>query len=357
MSDSRWEGDGGEGTGGDARHVGRRATVRYLRWPTPPPGEPALTDAVGEVRANNPDEIVLATRRGEVRIPRDRVVATRLIPPARGRRAALPGGALSPLQMAAAGGSAWPAPEVEHLGEWLLRAGGGFSARANSVLPVGDPGLPLPAALDRVEAWYAARGLPPNLTIAVPLHANPLADPLAALALTRGYVASEPTLFLTASTDAVRAGCGGPPPVGLEVTTRTDLTDVWLAAYDGYRTADRAALTAILDGSPLQSLATAVADGRVVGVGRLGGDQSWAGIAAMYVDPAYRRRSVARALLVALSADAQRSGVPGLHLQVWADNVAALALYEGCGFVRHHHYVNVARSEERAAASPAPAAT
>ncbi|SCE05210.1 hypothetical protein GA0115252_12887 [Streptomyces sp. DfronAA-171] len=54
--------------------------------------------------------------------------------------------------------------EREALGGWLLRAsvvdGAGFTRRANSVLPLGDPGMPLARALDRVRGWYAARGLP-----------------------------------------------------------------------------------------------------------------------------------------------------------------------------------------------------
>ena len=44
----------------------------------------------------------------------------------------------------------------EPLGEWTLRAGGGFTGRANSALAVGDPGVPLAEAADRVIA-YARR--------------------------------------------------------------------------------------------------------------------------------------------------------------------------------------------------------
>ena len=37
----------------------------------------------------------------------------------------------------------WRGTEEEWLGEWLLRAADGFTGRANSALPLGDPGLPL----------------------------------------------------------------------------------------------------------------------------------------------------------------------------------------------------------------------
>lgn len=55
---------------------------------------------------------------------------------------------------------AWQPLESEPLGEWTLRAAGGFTRRANSVLPLGDPGIPVPEALARVTSWYAERGLP-----------------------------------------------------------------------------------------------------------------------------------------------------------------------------------------------------
>ena len=47
----------------------------------------------------------------------------------------------------------WQAPEQERLGEWLLRAAEGFTGRANSALPLGDPGLPRPEAVAYVTDW------------------------------------------------------------------------------------------------------------------------------------------------------------------------------------------------------------
>jgi hypothetical protein len=48
----------------------------------------------------------------------------------------------------------WQAPETQRLGEWLLRAAQGFTGRANSALPLGDPGMPLPEAVAAVTDWY-----------------------------------------------------------------------------------------------------------------------------------------------------------------------------------------------------------
>jgi GNAT superfamily N-acetyltransferase len=60
----------------------------------------------------------------------------------------------------------------------------------------------------------------------------------------------------------------------------------------------------------------------------------------VFVDPQWRRTGVARALLDAVRAAAQRRGALRLTLQTEADNVAALRLYERYGFgpvtgVRH----------------------
>ena len=48
----------------------------------------------------------------------------------------------SPLEVAGLERLAAHGTEEGALGEWLLRAGGGFTGRVDSALVVGDPGLP-----------------------------------------------------------------------------------------------------------------------------------------------------------------------------------------------------------------------
>jgi N-acetylglutamate synthase len=59
----------------------------------------------------------------------------------------------------------WRGTEEDRLGGWLLRAAGGFTGRANSALPLGDPDMPLDDALAAVTRWYRARALPPMIVI------------------------------------------------------------------------------------------------------------------------------------------------------------------------------------------------
>ncbi len=256
--------------------------------------------------------------------------------------AVAPGAELTALQVQWAAAGAWPPIEVERLGEWVLRAGLGFTNRANSVIPLGDPDLPLSAALEAVEQWYAARSLPAVFVVAGRVGFDPSADAVAAEAIRRGYAASDPTLFLTASTGLVASSGGAAAePVGGAVMLElsAELSEEWLTAYGSYRENDRAAARAILTGSPAQVFVTARAAGQIVGIGRLGVSAGWGGIAAMWVDPAYRRRGLAGEMLASLARFAAEAGVPRLHLQVWAHNAPALALYRRAGFIPHHAYV------------------
>src|SRR5688500_11841936 len=62
----------------------------------------------------------------------------------------------------------WQGLEQERYGDWLLRAGGGFTGRANSVLVVGDPPEDLDSAVRTVTGWYSRRGLRPRAQVPRP---------------------------------------------------------------------------------------------------------------------------------------------------------------------------------------------
>ncbi|WP_392542949.1 GNAT family N-acetyltransferase [Oryzobacter telluris] len=322
--------------------------VRH-RLPSPDPLSGAtLTDVVGDLVAADALGFVVDTRRGPVRVERAVVTHLKVVPPKPSRRGA-PHRALSVEDLQRVMVGAWPAMETARLGDWLLRASRGFTQRANSVVTTGDPGRPLPDALDEVEGWYAARDLPANLTVAVPVGTDPATDPVTVEALARGWVQRQPTVTLTAATRTI-ADTAVPQPSSTtpDIVLSRELDDDWFAAYRSYREVDEEAARAILTGSPDQVFATARdADGGLLGVGRLGLADGWGGIAAMWVPPTARRRGVATALLRALAREAEDRGALSLHLQTDADNTAALGLYERHGLERHHVYVNVASGSYR----------
>ena len=100
----------------------------------------------------------------------------------------------------------WQAPETEPLGEWLLRAAAGFTGRANSALPVGDPGLPLPEAVTAVEDWYRHRDLRPMIVLPSVLDRGAGPDPLEDLLAERAWVPrSGPAFVMLADIAALSA--------------------------------------------------------------------------------------------------------------------------------------------------------
>lgn len=306
-----------------------------------------MTDVTGTLVENGPDRVVVDSARGRVVVPRERVVASRVIPPRPVRRGA-PHRSLSVEDLERVMIGAWPPAERAMLGDWVLRAGLGFTARSNSALAVGSPGGPLEEALAAVVRWYGLRSLPPLLTIPVAEVAELDRDALVCVARAAGWRSGEPVLVQTAATTAVRRTVA--PAMAVEVRAHMDAD--WYAALATYRTAPRQAAQAVLHGSAHQRFALVRdPDGSVVAIGRLGVSDGWGGLGAMWVAPGHRRRGVGRALVRVLADEASTLGCVSLHLQVEVANSAARALYAQVGFRTHHAYAYLAPG-----AAPGPVA-
>ncbi|WP_310714764.1 GNAT family N-acetyltransferase [Streptomyces lydicus] len=315
--------------------VGKRVSVRRLTGDGE--GAPAFTDAVGVLTSWDEGVLSITRRDGSsVRIEESALVAAKVVPPARPRRK-VPAAGTRELQEVAARG--WPAIEAERLGAWTLRAAGGFTRRANSVLPLGDPGLPLNAALERVEQWYAARGLPAVIVVAT---GRPDSDEeLAAELERRGWDAERHTRVRISALAPLADLPASPPPGSAGVTLSREPGADWLALYN--RTGDSGGPTAdalkVLTGGPSVWFATVrSADGGTAAIGRLVVDGRWAGFAALEVAEEARRQGLATLVTAALAERALDEGASAAYLQVEADNAGALALYDRLGFTDHHGY-------------------
>ena len=234
----------------------------------------------------------------------------------------------------------WRGTEEEWLGEWLLRAADGFTGRANSALPLGDPGLPLEAALDKVTAWDRARGLP--AVMAVPLPLLPADDApavgLDAALTVRGWATRPGPAFVMVA-DLPLAVAGGGLPAGAVVSADAEPDEGWIAAYH-YRGTDRQppVLRRVLTSAQEQAFISIRAESGVLAIARLSIAGGWAGITAVEVDPAHRRAGLGLAITAAACAGAVARGVRQVFLQVAVDNAGARALYERCGFRYSHRY-------------------
>ncbi|MFC7885048.1 GNAT family N-acetyltransferase [Streptomyces sp. NPDC057376] len=308
-----------------AADVGKRVSVRRLN----DAGGAAekFTDTVG-VLTSWDDGVLLITRKsGEsVRISESSLVAGKVAPSAPARRR---GPAASYEELARVASRAWRPVESEWLGDWELRAAGGFTRRANSVLPLGDPGMPLDEALTAVRRWYGERDLPAYVQTAT--GAEGTQEPLCAELERRGWVREVTAEVWT----------GGLAPVadraeGAGVGLAREADEAWLSRYQRKGVSDVA--LRVLGSGPSVWFATVPGADAPAAVGRCVVDGRWASFAAVEVDPAQRRRGLATAVMAALARRALDEGASAAWLQVEADNPAARALYTGMGFAAHHAY-------------------
>ena len=330
--------------------IGSRVVVRWrLDAPDPATGA-TLTDAVGTLREVGADVLVVETAKGAVSIPVARVTAAKQVPPKPSRRGAAHL-AISTDDLQRVMTPAWGAVERSSLGDWVLRASAGFTQRGSSVVPVGDPGLPLSEAVDHVEEWYAARGLPAKFALAGPEGFHPGDDVLGALLSSRGYTVGSRTLNLTAQRETVVAA----DPGGPSLTLSDELTQEWLDAYRRTRATvpgitetvlrdgPRVVFGSIAPGGGLsQQLGLRAADAAgptPVALARLAIGSGWGGLGAVWTDPAYRRRGLAAHLTAGLAALLRHHDTTLMHLQVEHDNAAAISLYRRMGFDTHSSYV------------------
>jgi N-acetylglutamate synthase len=220
------------------------------------------------------------------------------------------------------------------MGDWLLRAAEGFTGRANSALAAGDPGRPLPEAVDQVAAWYAGLGQPAMIAVPTPMTGS--AGELGRLLDERGWSHRDgPAIVMTAGPAAIAGRARpGAPPVG--VAGEPD--EAWLGMYHYRGRALPPVARRLLLSAPWQAFASVREAGQTIAIGRVAEDAGWAGLTAIETAPAHRRRGLAAAVSAALASAAAARGAAGLYLQVEDDNAAARRLYEGMGFADHHRY-------------------
>jgi len=307
----------------DAPVVGQRIVIRHLAGGVGPSGGPALNDVIGRVMEVNDETVTVERRDGRtVVVARPDIVTWKVVPDRPLRRR--PSSAITAEDLTRIASRGWPAIESVPLGEWELRASGGFTGRANSVAVHGSPGLPYGEALERVIAFYAERS---------------------AQALAQVVVGSDADrAFISAGWQPITGYYGGAvvqvadldPAYEADPEARVSATadDEWLEHYG--RVNDPVAARAVMEAPStvgFVSIGTpVVAIGRVVVTGE------WAGLACVEVVPAARRQGLARHIVDSSLAWAADHGADKAYLQTMRSNEAALALYAPYKFVDHHDY-------------------
>jgi ribosomal protein S18 acetylase RimI-like enzyme len=262
-----------------------------------------MTDVVGVCLRWSAHECVVQPDEGPaVTIPLALVVSGKPVPPRPSVRQRVP-----PLAIHRHVAGLWPGVVTEQVGEWVLRAGplvdGRYPRRGSSALAMGDPGVPLPDALDRVLRFSERHGRPP---LAVVELGSRREDELAGLDWVPIDLA--PVHTQLASVAAVRRRLE-PPPADATLVEDGDRVEV--------RLGDTARGRAVVDGD-------------------------WLGVHGVVVAPGHRRRGLARAVVSTLLEWGAERGASTAWLHVESDNAAAVGLWEGMGFRTHHDHRYVA---------------
>ncbi|HEV7853464.1 MAG TPA: GNAT family N-acetyltransferase [Mycobacterium sp.] len=294
----------------DLPAVGTRVSLRYRR---PAGSVPPLTDVIGHLERTGP-RIRVRTKSGAVvEIAAGDVVAVRSLSAAPVRTSQI-----RATEHAAA--LAWPGTEQEWIDGWLLRGAGGHTHRANSAVPLGIGAnvSSVPAIVD----WYSGRGQTPWLAVADRLVDMP------------GHVAAHLETVVM-----VRDLPAGQSDATVTLAPRPDAR--WLRLYERAVPVD--VLSAVVDGVVVFATRDDAAVGRAAVTTAPDGTR-WAGMSAVRVADGRRREGHARALCLALMAWATEQGADRCYVQVLADNVPAIGLYEQLGFTTQHRarYIDAA---------------
>ena len=218
--------------------------------------------------------------------------------------------------------------ESEPLGERVLRASGGFSSRGNSVLALGDPGLPLPEAVEHVAGWYRTRGLQPRA------HVHLDGEAAAAFA-DAGWASYDPTVLMLAGVSRVLRRLG--PASAVEVEQHGKVDDAWLDSDErAARYGDPA--RQVLETGAVTLATVRADDGTVLARGRGAFHGDWVGVSSLWTHADVRRTGLGSAVLRSLLEWGAERGATTTYLQVVLSNIAAQELYEAFGYEVHHRY-------------------
>jgi len=296
--------------------VGARVTVRHRLV------NGMLGDVVGTLESWDAGVLAIRHRDGHlVRVAASDIVVSKVIGPS--LRAAI--------ELEGISARGWPAPDSEWLGRWWLRAADGFTARANSVRPLGNPGLDIDAALASASRWYAARGLPIQVQVVI-------GGSLDVELRRRGWTAHPEVAVHVGTVERALGRLDATSPGSDSgVALAGVASSAWLGLFRGGDAPPVAA--EVLNGSPLSAFAAILGgDGAAIAIGRAVVEDLWVGLTAIEVAATARRRGHAKSVMAALLQWARDQGAMRAYLEVLATNIPALTLYGSLGFTEHHRY-------------------
>jgi len=213
----------------------------------------------------------------------------------------------------------------DKIGDWLLRAAAGFTGRANSALAVGDPGVPVPRALDKVRDFARTHGISP---VAQVIEGSQTEREIAAAGWAPhiGHAAGHVVSVLTGPLGGGSAEASILPEPSPEWWETAEGTTTPGPAQRHVVTTGEVGFGVVNVGDVTAGAVRAAVSGDILLVARLA------------VRPEFRRRGLAKVLMAVCGPWAAERRAKACVLQVAVGNEPALALYAALGFREHHRY-------------------
>jgi ribosomal protein S18 acetylase RimI-like enzyme len=216
---------------------------------------------------------------------------------------------------------------------WILRFANGYSRRNNSVNAFYPGFWPAETKIKHCEEIFSARQMIPTFRM------TPFVDPfnLDTLLEAAGYQVVSPTSVQVVDLSMLQRPAGRFEPTWWDFPD-----DRWVDAYvriNRVSPEKHRALNEILTHIPADTCYLALqVQQRTVACGLGVIDPPFLGLFDIVTDPAYRRQGIGRELVLWLARRARRRAAEIAYLQVVADNVPALRLYESLGFREIYQY-------------------
>jgi ribosomal protein S18 acetylase RimI-like enzyme len=221
----------------------------------------------------------------------------------------------------------WPATEELENSGWLMRAAGGVTNRANSVLP-------LVADLEAgslknfaekfsvAQEFYRVRNLPTIFQVALPTW-QVLAEKLRSMGAVETIHGNTMVADLTSSKLSV--------PPGIEIVQSDQISMDWLEVQP------TPGIENVMSRCEATYL-TVVKNGKAIATCRFALAKGWSSITRVYVNQDFRGQGLAKAIVGAALEASFEQGATKALLQVEASNAIAIGVYESLGFNFHHEY-------------------
>ena len=228
--------------------------------------------------------------------------------------------------------NAWPALSSMLYDGWILRFGGGFTRRANSVNPLYASSLPLEEKIEVCEAAYARCKQASVFKLTTVSQPTTLDNVLAEA----GYQGEATTSVQVA--DLSRHALTLDPAISLTEHPSDQWLDdqaVLVGGPEPHRGVERLMLESIV---PPKAFASLHWDGQPLAIGLAVAERGYVGLASIVTAVEARNQGLGRRLVGHLLAWGQQQGARTAYLAVMLDNAPALRLYARFGFREAYRY-------------------